>query len=233
MFERFTEQARQVIVLAHVEARLLGHDHIATEHLLLGLATEQDGLAVRILADLGVTAAAIRDEIVAGVGTKEQVPAVSVPFDEGAVRAVEHAVREADDFGQRSVGSEHLLLGVVRTTDAVGARVLALFGLDEERIRAEVVSRVTGPGARLEAVIAGRAAEGEPDAGAPPPAAARAQAADLPDVERLSDADLDLLIDRLTAEKERVAVRRSHVRRARLAAGAERSSRRSGGERDV
>src|SRR4051812_44467121 len=194
MFERFTEQARQVIVLAHVEARLLGHDRVATEHLLLGLATEQDGLPARILESLDVTATGIRDEVVACVGVKEGAAPVALPFDEAATRVVEHAVREADGFGQRSVGSEHLLLGVVRETEGTTARVLQQLGLDEETVRGEVLRMAMGPGARLAAFIT--QTEVQTAAGAPrPAAAARAPTEEFPDVELLSESDLDLLID--------------------------------------
>ena len=231
MFERFTEQAKQVVVLAHVEARLLGHDHIAIEHLLLGLATEREGLAARILDRLDVTPAAIRDEVVTLVGSKDSPSPASLPFDEGATRVVEHAVREADGFGQHSVGSEHLLLGIARETEGVSARVLRGFGLDEETIRAEVVRMLAGPGARLEAFIA--RSEVEPDAEAPPPPLT-APVLDFPDVELLSESDLDLLIDRLTVAKERVAKRQSDARHRRLMVTIERGRRRrDGGERDV
>ena len=233
MFERFTEQARQVVVLAHVEARLLGHDHIAIEHLLLGLATEQDGLAARILENLDVTPAGIRDEVVACAGTQDSAPPASLPFDEGATRVVEHAVREADGLGQHSVGSEHLLLGIARVKDGVGARVLQQFGLDEDMIRAEVVRMLAGPGPRLEAFIA--QIEVEPAAGVPPPATAtRALPIGFPDVELLSESDLDLLIDRLTIAKERVSNRQRWARHRRVSASTERTRRRlRGGDRDV
>jgi len=228
MFERFTEQAKQVVVLAHVEARLLGHDHIAIEHLLLGLATESDGLAARILEDLHVTPAGIRDEVVARVGAKDSASPASLPFDEGATRVVEHALREADGFGQHSVGSEHLLLGIARETEGVGARVLAQFGLDESKIRAEVGRILAGPGTRLEAFIA--QIEVEPEAGVPAQApAAAAPRTDYPDVELLSESDLDLLIDRLTAAKERVSKRQRWARHRRMHVSAERDRRRRHG----
>ena len=224
MFERFTEQAKQVVVLAHVEARLLGHDHIAIEHLLLGLATERDGLAARILENLELTPEAIRDAVVARAGAKESVSPASLPFDEGATRVVEHAVREADGLGQRSVGSEHLLLGIARETDGVGAQVLRQFDLDEDRIRTAVLRTVAGPGARIEAFIAHTE---EPGPGAPPPATvAPAPTSEFPDVELLSESDLDLLIDRLTIAKERVSDRQRWARHARLLAGTERTRRR-------
>jgi ATP-dependent Clp protease ATP-binding subunit ClpC len=233
MFERFTEQAKQVVVLAHVEARLLGHDHIAIEHLLLGLATERDGLAARILEGRELTPESIRDAVVARAGAKDGVSPASLPFDEGATRVVEHAVREADAFGQHSVGSEHLLLGIARETDGVGARVLAQFGLDEDKIRVEVVRMLAGPGARLEAFIA--QSDVEPEAGAPLPATATpAPPTDFPDVELLSESDLDLLIDRLTVAKERVAKRQRWARHRRVDASAERDRRRlHGPDRDV
>ena len=233
MFERFTEQAKQVVVLAHVEARLLGHDHIAVEHLLIGLATEGEGLAARILENLDVTPAQIREEVVRLVGSKDSPSPASLPFDDAATRVVEHAVREADGFGQHSVGSEHLLLGIARETDAVGARVLQRFGLDEALIRGAVVRMLAGPGARLEAFLAH--SEAEPEGGAPlPPAATPASGRNFPDVELLSASDLDLLIDRLTVAKERVSKRQSWARHRRLLVSLERTKRRRrAGERDV
>ena len=232
MFERFTDQAKQGVVLAQVEARLLGHDHIAIEHLLLGLATERDGLAARILDNLELTPEAIRDAVVARAGAEGSISPASLPFDEGATRVVEHAVREADGFGQHSVGSEHLLLGIARETDSVGARVLQQFGLDEDVIRAEVVRLLAGPGARLDAFIA--QVDVEPEAPPAVTAAAPIATTSFPDVELLSESDLDVLIERLTAAKERVSARQRLARQRRLLVSTERGRRRRHeGEGDV
>ncbi|HET7572370.1 MAG TPA: Clp protease N-terminal domain-containing protein [Gaiellaceae bacterium] len=143
MFERFTERARQVVVLAQHEARTLGHRSVGTEHLLLGLLREEEGLAVRVLADLGVALDETRAEVerLAGRG-EEPVETGQIPFTPAAKKALELSLREALALGHNDIGTEHLLLGIVRDGEGVAAEILAARDLDPERIRNAVVQRL-------------------------------------------------------------------------------------------
>ena len=111
MFERFTERARQVVVLAQEEARTLRHNYIGTEHILLGLLREQEGLAARALESLGVTLDYVRGQVTQIVGAGEEVSTGQIPFTPRAKKVLELALREALSFGQNYIGTEHILLG--------------------------------------------------------------------------------------------------------------------------
>jgi ATP-dependent Clp protease ATP-binding subunit ClpA len=145
MFERFTDRARQVVVLAQDEARTLGHSYIGTEHLLLGLLREEEGLAARTLAALAVTSEEVRERItqLIGLGDDERVTG-QIPFTPRAKHVLEIALREALSFGHNYIGTEHILLGVVRESEGVAARILAELGADADTIRDEVVSSMSG-----------------------------------------------------------------------------------------
>jgi ATP-dependent Clp protease ATP-binding subunit ClpA len=139
MFERFTERARQVIVFAQDEARTLGHNYIGTEHFLLGLLREQDGIAASALASLGITAEEVRAQVVAIVGQGDDVATTGqIPFTPRAKKALELALREGIALGDPYVGTEHLLLGLARVNDGVATSVLLDLGADAETIRREV-----------------------------------------------------------------------------------------------
>jgi ATP-dependent Clp protease ATP-binding subunit ClpA len=139
MFERFTERARQVVVFAQDEARTLGHTYIGTEHFLLGLLREQDGVAARALASLGITAEEARARVVAIVGQGDDVATTGqIPFTPRAKKALELALREGIALGDPNVRTEHLLLGLARVNDGVATRVLLDLGADAETIRHEV-----------------------------------------------------------------------------------------------
>jgi len=146
VFERFTERARQAVVLAQDEARAFKHDYIGTEHLLLGLLREEDGLASRVLVDLGVTleqARALLDEI---VGQGEDVVTGQIPFTPRARKVLELALREAISVGHNYIGTEHLLLGLVRENEGVATRILLEFDADDEKVRGEIIRAMSGPG---------------------------------------------------------------------------------------
>ena len=145
MFERFTERARQVVVLAQDEARALGHGYIGTEHLLLGILREEEGLGGRVLASLGVTVEGARDQVARIVGRGEEPPTGQIPFTPHAKRMLELSLREALSLGHNSIGTEHILLGLVRANDGVGAQVLAQFGLFAEHVRNRVITLLSGP----------------------------------------------------------------------------------------
>ena len=114
MFERFTERARQVLVLAQDESRLLGHNYIGTEHLLLGLLREEEGLAARVLDALGVTVEEVRAQVARRVGRGGEVAIGMIPFTPRAKKALELALREVRSLGQEYIDTEHILLGLVR-----------------------------------------------------------------------------------------------------------------------
>ena len=146
MFERFTERARQVVVLAQDEARALKHNYIGTEHILLGLLREEEGLAARGLASLEVTLEEVRRRVEEIVGVGEEVTAGQIPFTPRAKKVLELALREALSIGHNYIGTEHILLGLVRENDGVAAAILLDLGLDAERVRGEVITTL-GPGA--------------------------------------------------------------------------------------
>ena len=117
MFERFTERARQVVVLAQEEARTLKHNYIGTEHILLGLLREEEGLAARVLESLDITVERVRAQVVRIVGSGEEVTSGQIPFTPRAKKVLELALREALSLGHNYIGTEHILLGLVREND--------------------------------------------------------------------------------------------------------------------
>jgi hypothetical protein len=143
MFERFTERARQVVVLAQEEARTLKHNYIGTEHVLLGLLREEEGLAARVLESLGITVQGVRGQVVRIVGTGDEVSHGQIPFTPRAKKVLELALREALGLGHDYIGTEHILLGLTRESDGVAARILLDFDADSEKIRMEVSSMVS------------------------------------------------------------------------------------------
>ena len=150
MFERFTERARQVVVLAQDEARALGHNYIGTEHILLGLLREEEGLAARVLESLDVTAEEVRAQVKRLVGQgDEQIVTGQIPFTPRAKKVLELALREALSLKHSYIGPEHILLGVVRENDGVAARILLDFGVDAETIRAQTMAMLGGPAGKI------------------------------------------------------------------------------------
>ena len=152
MFERFTERARQVVVLAQEEARTLKHNYIGTEHILLGLIREEEGLAARVLEALDIELGRVRAQIVRIVGSAEEVTTGQIPFTPRARKVLELALREALSLGHNYIGTEHILLGLVRENEGVAARVLLDFDADAEKIRSEVTRMLSGPGGRRQGV---------------------------------------------------------------------------------
>ena len=148
VFERFTERARQVVVLAQEEARILKHNYIGTEHILLGLLREEEGLAARVLESLDITVERVRAQVVRIVGSGEEVTSGQIPFTPRAKKVLELALREALSLGHNYIGTEHILLGLVRENEGVAARILLDFDADSEKIRNEVIRMLSGPGGR-------------------------------------------------------------------------------------
>ena len=146
MFERFTDRARRVVVLAQDEARLLDHNHIGTEHLLLGLVHEGEGVAAKALESLGISLEGVRQQVEEIIGQGQQAPSGHIPFTPRAKKVLELSLREALQLGHNYIGTEHILLGLIREGDGVGARVLADQGADLGRVRQQVVELLAGMG---------------------------------------------------------------------------------------
>jgi len=146
MFERFTEQARQVVVLAQEEARLMRHAHIGTEHLLVALARVDDDVATPLLAGHGLSGESARAEVVAIEGVGNAEPGGQLPFTPAAHDALEATLRESLELGHDRVEPAHLLLGVLRQRDGVARRVLAGAGANPPEARAEVIERLRRSG---------------------------------------------------------------------------------------
>jgi ATP-dependent Clp protease ATP-binding subunit ClpA len=146
VFERFSEEARQVVVVAQEEARAIGHDYIGTEHILLGLLRYEESGAGEALASVGVGLETARAEIVRIVGPGEQRSAGQVPFTPRAKKVLELSLREALSLGHNYIGPEHILLGLIREHDGVAAQVLLSFGVDGEVLRQATLDRLPEPG---------------------------------------------------------------------------------------
>jgi len=136
VFERFTDRARKIVVFAQEEARLLKHDYIGTEHLLLGLIREGEGVAAKTLESMGISLEAIRSEVVGTVGEGDGAPPGHIPFTARAKKALELSFREALQLGHDYIGTEHILLGLIREGEGVAAQVLGKLGADLDRTRA-------------------------------------------------------------------------------------------------
>src|SRR6185295_6260647 len=150
MFERFTDRARQTVVLAQEEARRLGHGYIGTEHLLLGLLREGEGVAAQTLGRMGISLADVRSDVVRIIGDAAGSPSGHIPFTPRSKKVLELSLREAMQMGHNYIGTEHILLGLVREGEGVAAQVLVGRGADLNRVRALVLAELqnTGPGSR-------------------------------------------------------------------------------------
>ncbi len=144
MFERFTDRARRVLVLAQEEARLLNHNFIGTEHILLGLIHEGEGVAAKALESLGISLEAVREKVEETIGPAGSSPSGSPPFTPRAKKVLELSLREALQLGHNSIGTEHMLLGLVREGEGVAAQVLVNLGADLSRVRQQVIQLLSG-----------------------------------------------------------------------------------------
>jgi ATP-dependent Clp protease ATP-binding subunit ClpA len=142
MFERFTDRARRVVVLAQEEARILSHNYIGTEHVLLGLLHEGESVAAKALDGLGIQLEPVRQQVEEIVGRGKQAPSGHIPFTARAKRVLELALREALQLGHNYIGPEHILLGLVREGEGIAAQVLVRLGADLNRVRQEVIQRL-------------------------------------------------------------------------------------------
>ena len=144
MFERFTDRARRVVVLAQEEARLLNHNYIGTEHILLGLIHEGEGVAAKALEQLGVSLDGVRAQVEEIIGQGQTAPTGHIPFTPRAKKVLELSLREALQLGHNYIGTEHILLGLIREGDGVATKVLENLGADLSRVRQQVVSLLSG-----------------------------------------------------------------------------------------
>ncbi len=160
MFERFTDRARRVVVLAQEEARLLNHNYIGTEHILLGLIHEGEGVAAKALESLGISLEAVRSQVEEIIGHGGTAPSGHIPFTPRAKKVLELSLREALQLGHNYIGTEHILLGLIREGEGVAAQVLVKLGADLSRVRQQVIQLLSGYSGGKEGATAGAATGG-------------------------------------------------------------------------
>ena len=161
MFERFTDRARRVVVLAQEEARMLNHNYIGTEHILLGLIHEGEGVAAKALESLGISLEGVRQQVEEIIGQGQQAPSGHIPFTPRAKKVLELSLREALQLGHNYIGTEHILLGLIREGEGVAAQVLVKLGADLNRVRQQVIQLLSGFQGK-ETAAAGAPQEGAP-----------------------------------------------------------------------
>lgn len=144
MFEKFTDKARRVVVLAQEEAKLLNHNYIGTEHILLGLIHEGEGVAAKALEALGINLEQVREQVQDIIGQGQQAPSGHIPFTPRAKKVLELSLREALQLGHSYIGTEHLLLGLIREGEGVAAQVLTKLGADTNKVRQQVIQLLSG-----------------------------------------------------------------------------------------
>ncbi|MEO9222429.1 MAG: ATP-dependent Clp protease ATP-binding subunit [Mycobacteriaceae bacterium] len=162
MFERFTDRARRVVVLAQEEARMLNHNYIGTEHILLGLIHEGEGVAAKSLESLGISLEGVRSQVEEIIGQGQQAPSGHIPFTPRAKKVLELSLREALQLGHNYIGTEHILLGLIREGEGVAAQVLVKLGADLNRVRQQVIQLLSGYQGKEPAESGGRGSEGTP-----------------------------------------------------------------------
>ena len=161
MFERFTDRARRVIVLAQDEARNLKHNYLGTEHILLGLIREGEGVAAKALEALDITLDEVRAQVIEIIGEGQEPPSGHIPFTPRAKKVIEYAMREGLQLGHSYIGTEHLLLGLTREPDGVAAQVLTKLGADMPRVRSQVNQLISGFQGKEPVGVGGGAREGQ------------------------------------------------------------------------
>ena len=162
MFERFTDRARRVVVLAQEEARMLNHNYIGTEHILLGLIHEGEGVAAKALESLGIALEGVRQQVEEIIGQGQQAPSGHIPFTPRAKKVLELSLREALQLGHNYIGTEHILLGLIREGEGVAAQVLVKLGADLNRVRQQVLQLLSGYQGKEPAAPSGGRGEGTP-----------------------------------------------------------------------
>jgi ATP-dependent Clp protease ATP-binding subunit ClpC len=157
MFERFTDRARRVVVLAQEEAKMLNHNYIGTEHILLGLIHEGEGVAAKALESLGISLDAVREQVQDIIGQGQQQPTGHIPFTPRAKKVLELSLREALQLGHNYIGTEHILLGLIREGEGVAAQVLVKLGADLNRVRQQVIQLLSGYQGKEQVAVGGEA----------------------------------------------------------------------------
>jgi ATP-dependent Clp protease ATP-binding subunit ClpC len=181
MFERFTDRARQAVALSQEEAKMFGHDYVGTEHLLLGLIHEGEGVAAKALESLGISLQAVREQVEEIIGRGQHAPSADIPFTPRAKKVLELSLREATHLGHNYIGTEHILLGLMREGEGVAAQVLVKLGANLNLVRQQVIELLQGyqgqdePGRRRAARL--RSA-GRPQRGLLPQILARVESID-------------------------------------------------------
>ncbi|MBY6061397.1 ATP-dependent Clp protease ATP-binding subunit [Microbacterium esteraromaticum] len=160
MFERFTDRARRVVVLAQEEAKMLNHNYIGTEHILLGLIHEGEGVAAKALESLGISLDAVREQVQDIIGQGQQQPSGHIPFTPRAKKVLELSLREALQLGHNYIGTEHILLGLIREGEGVAAQVLVKLGADLNKVRQQVIQLLSGAPGRETAAVGAQANDG-------------------------------------------------------------------------
>jgi ATP-dependent Clp protease ATP-binding subunit ClpC len=155
MFERFTDRARRVVVLAQEEAKMLNHNYIGTEHILLGLIHEGEGVAAKALESLGISLDAVREQVQDIIGQGQQQPTGHIPFTPRAKKVLELSLREALQLGHSYIGTEHILLGLIREGEGVAAQVLVKLGADLNRVRQQVIQLLSGYQGKEQVAVGG------------------------------------------------------------------------------
>ncbi|WP_343318725.1 ATP-dependent Clp protease ATP-binding subunit [Arthrobacter sp. TMP15] len=162
MFERFTDRARRVVVLAQEEARMLNHNYIGTEHILLGLIHEGEGVAAKALESLNISLDGVREQVQEIIGQGQQAPSGHIPFTPRAKKVLELSLREALQLGHNYIGTEHILLGLIREGEGVAAQVLVKLGADLGRVRQQVIQLLSGYQGKEPVASGGGQPEGQP-----------------------------------------------------------------------
>jgi ATP-dependent Clp protease ATP-binding subunit ClpC len=161
MFERFADPGRRVVVLAQEEARMLNHVYIGTEHILLGLIHEGEGVAAKALESLGISLDAVRQQVEETIGKGKTAPSGQIPFTPRAKKVMELSLRESIQLGHNYIGTEHILLGLIREGQGVAAQVLQKLGADLNRVREQVLQLLSGYRGGEDADLLATAAERE------------------------------------------------------------------------
>jgi ATP-dependent Clp protease ATP-binding subunit ClpC len=165
MFERFTDRARRVVVLAQEEAKMLNHNYIGTEHILLGLIHEGEGVAAKALESMGISLDSVREQVTDIIGTGQQQPTGHIPFTPRAKKVLELSLREALQLGHNYIGTEHILLGLIREGEGVAAQVLVKLGADLNKVRQQVIQLLSGYQGKEAAAVGGNQSEQQAQGG--------------------------------------------------------------------
>jgi ATP-dependent Clp protease ATP-binding subunit ClpC len=220
VFERFTDRARRVVVLAQEEARMLNHNYIGTEHILLGLVRERDGVAAKALGSLNISLEAIRQQVEEIIGQGQAAPTGHIPFTPRAKKVLELSLREALQLGHNYIGTEHILLGLIREGEGVAAQVLQKLGADLDRVRQTVIQLLSGYAAGKREGAGGEEVGGLSDAVAAPVEELADDAPTCPNCFAALDETLAVKLLETTAHGEPFSVKIAYCRRCGVALGA-------------